>query len=65
MAGACSRGGGTDLGHDVEFRSRPGLSRAMGPAWRVGIAAEHKSNGRIGAINPGVETVLVTFSRRF
>ena len=65
MAGAYSRGEGADLGHDVEFRSRLGVSRAVGRAWRVGVAAEHKSNGGVGAINPGVETVFVTFSRRF
>jgi hypothetical protein len=65
MAGAYSRGDGTDLGSAVEFRSRLGVSRAVGRGWRIGVAAEHKSNGGIGAINPGTETVFVTFSRRF
>jgi lipid A 3-O-deacylase len=65
MAGAYARGEGEDLGSPVEFRTRLGIGRAVGPTWRVGLAAEHKSNAGIGEINPGVETVLVTLGRRF
>jgi len=65
MAGAYSRGHGDDLGSSVEFRSRLGVSRAVGAAWRIGIAAEHKSNGGIGSINTGIETVFVTLGRQF
>ena len=65
MAGAYSRGDGDDLGSPVEFRSRLGVSRSVGPVWRVGLAFEHKSNGGVAELNPGVETVFVTLGRRF
>jgi hypothetical protein len=65
MAGAYSRGDGDDLGSPVEFRSRLGVSRSVGPVWRVRLAFEHNSNGGVAKLNPGVETVFVTLGRRF
>jgi hypothetical protein len=66
MAGGYAKGdGGDDLGSGLEFRTRIGLSRALRGPWRIGLAIEHKSNGGIGDINPGVETLFVTLSRRF
>lgn len=64
MAGFYAAGdGGDDLGSDVEFRTRIGVSRSIAFPWRLGLAIEHKSNGGIGDINPGVETVFLTLSR--
>jgi hypothetical protein len=66
MAGFYAFGdGGDDLGSDLEFRTRLGLSRAIAPPWRLGVAIEHKSNGGIGEINPGVETIYLALSRAF
>jgi hypothetical protein len=66
MAGIYAVGdGGNELGSELEFRSRLGVSRAVRKSWRVGFAIEHKSNGGVGDLNPGVETVFVTLARQF
>jgi hypothetical protein len=65
MAGGYAVGDGDDLGSDLEFRSRLGISRAVRPPWWLGLAIEHKSNASIGDINPGVETLYLTLSRDF
>lgn len=57
--------GGDELGSGLEFRSRLGISAPIRDPWRVGLAIEHKSNAGLGDINPGVETLYVTLSRRF
>ena len=65
MAGIYALGDGSDeLGSDLEFRTRIGVSRAIRPPWRLGLAIEHKSNGGIGDINPGIQTILAVLSRR-
>ncbi|HMQ92539.1 MAG TPA: acyloxyacyl hydrolase [Amaricoccus sp.] len=66
MAGGYSLGDGHDLGSELEFRSRIGVSRpiADGP-WRAGFAVEHMSNAGIGDTNPGVETFFLTLGRTF
>ena len=66
MAGAYSFGDGHDLGSELEFRSRIGVSRpiAEGP-WRAGFSVEHMSNAGIGDTNPGVETFFLTLGRTF
>jgi hypothetical protein len=66
MAGFYAFGdGGDDLGSDLEFRTRLGISRAIRPPWRLGLAIEHKSNGGIGEINPGIETIFLVLARPF
>jgi hypothetical protein len=66
MAGFYAFGdAGDDLGSDLEFRTRIGVSRAIRPPWRLGLAIEHKSNGGIGDINPGIETIFLVVSRPF
>jgi lipid A 3-O-deacylase len=65
MAGGYAIGDGDDLGSDVQFRSRLGIRRPIRPLWRLGLAIEHKSNGGIGDINPGVETLYITLGRAF
>ncbi len=66
MAGAYSLGDGHDLGSELEFRSRLGISRPIGEGpWRAGFAVEHMSNAGIGDTNPGVETFFLTFGRPF
>lgn len=65
MPGAYNQGNGVDLGFPLEFRSRLGLSRQVGPDWSVGLAIEHKSNADLSESNPGVETLFLTVARRF
>jgi hypothetical protein len=56
---------GDALGSALEFRSRLAVSRAIRPPWRLGLAIEHKSNGGVGEINPGIETIFVVLARPF
>jgi hypothetical protein len=64
MAGLYAVGdGGDDLGSDLEFRTRLGISRSIVFPWRLAVAIEHKSNGGIGDFNPGVETIFVVLRR--
>lgn len=64
MAGVYAAGdNGDDLGSDLEFRTRLGVSRGIAFPWRLGVAVEHKSNGGIGDINPGEETIMLVLSR--
>ncbi len=65
MIGVYEEGKGVDLGSPTEFRSRLGISRAIGEDWRLGLAIEHKSNASIGETNPGIETLFLTVARRF
>ena len=55
MAGAYSRGDGATWARQSKFRSRLGVSRPVGPVC-VGLHFEHKSNGGVAELNPGVET---------
>lgn len=65
MPGGYALGDGEDLGTDFPMiRSQIGASREIAPGWRVGAALAHKSNASTDAINPGVETFLVTLTRR-
>jgi lipid A 3-O-deacylase len=64
MAGVYAVGdGGYDLGSDLEFRTRLGVSRSIAFPWRLGVALEHKSNGGLGDYNPGLESILLLLSR--
>jgi lipid A 3-O-deacylase len=66
MAGGYAVGdGGDELGSALQFRSRIGISHAIRAPWRLGVALEHKSNGRTDDFNPGIETVFLTVSRGF
>ena len=65
MAGGYAVGSGTDLGSDLQFRSRIDVSRALTRKTRIGLAIEHKSNSGIAEENPGIETVFATVTRRF
>jgi hypothetical protein len=51
---------GDDAGSGVDFRTRLGVSRAVGPAWRLGVAVEDKANTGGGS---GSGSVLLVFSR--
>ena len=59
-------GDGVDLGTDFPmFRSSIGLSHPLAPGWRAGVSVSHKSNGGAAALNPGVETLLLSVYRAF
>lgn len=65
MPGGYAVGDGEDLGTDFPMiRSQIGASREIAAGWRLGASVGHKSNANTDAINPGVETFLVTLTRQ-
>jgi hypothetical protein len=60
--GYYAQGDGRDLGHSVEFRSGGELAYAFNNRSRIGVSYHHLSNANISSVNPGTETVMVTYS---
>jgi len=55
-------GDGKDLGGAVEFRSGLELAYRLRSGSRVGLCFYHLSNSRLYRLNPGSESVVVTWS---
>jgi hypothetical protein len=61
-AGGYSVGRDTNLGHDLEFRSALELAYRLGDGARLGVAIYHLSNAGLGKLNPGSESLVLTYS---
>ena len=61
-AGYYAEGGGTDLGHEIEFRSQLEIAYRFDDRSRLGLAFSHISNASIADINPGVEILTLYYS---
>ncbi len=61
-AGYYADGGGTDLGHELEFRSQIEIAYRFDDRSRLGLAFSHISNASIGDTNPGVEILSLYYS---
>lgn len=57
LPGMHVQGSGPDLGHPVEFRSGAEIGYQARSGLRVGLSYDHRSNGDISRVNPGLETV--------
>ena len=64
-AGYYSRGGGKELGYDLEFRSTFEVSYQFDNGQRLGAQISHLSNASLGNDNPGVETIQAVYSHPF
>lgn len=60
--GAYAKGDGKPLGGTIEFRSGIELAYQFENAHQMGIAVNHLSNAGLYDRNPGVESVIVTYS---
>jgi lipid A 3-O-deacylase len=56
--------GGRELGGALEFRSGIELSRRIGERSRLGITLYHLSNADLYSLNPGAESVVLTYTAR-
>lgn len=65
MPGLYGQGSGRDLGGPVAFRSLIGLSYALAPGYRVGVAVNHKSNADIHGENPGEDSAFAFLAVTF
>ena len=61
-AGLYGEGDGKDLGHVIEFRSGVELSYKFENQSRLGLEFYHRSNADIGDINPGEESLMLTYA---
>jgi lipid A 3-O-deacylase len=59
MPGLWSQGTGPDLGHPVEFRSGAEIGWQIRNGVKVGISYDHRSNGDMVRLNPGLETLTL------
>ena len=61
-AGYYHEGAGKDLGNDLEFYSQLRLEYRLAAGSRVGLGIGHISNASLGDLNPGAETVYLSYS---
>ncbi|SEM42126.1 Lipid A 3-O-deacylase (PagL) [Loktanella fryxellensis] len=57
MPGLYARGGGPDLGSVLEFRSAIGVGYTFDTDATLTVSYDHRSNGDIAHINPGLEVL--------
>jgi|UPI0002DD0182 lipid A 3-O-deacylase len=56
MPGVYAQGSGPDLGYPIEFRSGAEIGYQAKNGVRMGVSFDHRSNGDISSVNPGLET---------
>lgn len=57
LPGVHVQGNGPNLGYPVEFRSGGEIGWQARNGVRVGVSYDHRSNGGISSVNPGLETL--------
>ena len=63
--GIYSEGDGKDLGHIIEFKSEVQLSLDLFKNTELGLSYNHISNASIGDKNPGANSYMFNFLKRF
>jgi lipid A 3-O-deacylase len=62
MPGLYVQGDGPDLGSPLEFRGALGVGYRFDNGASLTVLTDHRSNGDLARINPGLETVGVRFA---
>jgi hypothetical protein len=62
MPGVYTQGSGPDLGYPLEFRSGAEIGYQAKNGVKVGLSFDHRSNGDISSVNPGLETLQLRVS---
>ena len=63
--GLYHKGDGKDLGHVLEFKSEVQLSYTLSNDTRIGISYNHVSNASLGDKNPGANSYMFNFLKKF
>ena len=63
--GLYGEGKGKDLGHVIEFKSEVQLSLDLSPSSELGFSYNHISNASLGEKNPGANSYMFNFIKRF
>ena len=59
------QGDGKDLGHPLEFKSEVQLSLDLSEGTNLGMSYNHVSNASLGDKNPGANSYMFNFLKRF
>ena len=63
--GVYNQGDGKDLGHLVEFKSEVQISLELPRESQFGISYNHLSNASLGDKNPGANSYMLNFFKKF
>jgi len=63
--GLYHEGNGKDLGHVLEFKTEVQLSYSISENTNFGISHNHVSNARLGDKNPGANSYMFNFLKKF
>ena len=63
--GIYSQGDGKDLGHPLEFKSEVQMSMDLGETTNFGMPYNHVSNASLGDKNPGANSYMFNFLKKF
>jgi len=63
--GYYNEGDGKDLGHALEFKSEVQLSLDLGEKTNLGMSYNHVSNASLGDKNPGANSYMFNFLKKF
>ena len=63
--GYYNQGDGKDLGHALEFKSEVQLSVSMPKDSQFGFSYNHLSNASLGDKNPGANSYMINFHKKF
>ena len=63
--GLYQEGDGKDLGHMVEFKSELQLSLDLSSSTEFGFSYNHLSNASLGEKNPGANSYMFNFLKKF
>ena len=65
MPGLYHEGDGKDLGHMIEFKSEVQLSLNLSQNSELGFSYNHISNASLGDKNPGANSYMFNFTKKF
>jgi len=63
--GYYSSGDGKDLGHSLEFKSEVQMSLNLSESTQFGMSYNHISNASLGTKNPGANSYMFNFLKKF
>ena len=63
--GYYDQGDGKDLGNGLEFKSEVQLSMDLGETTNFGMAYNHVSNASLGDKNPGANSYIINFIKKY
>tara|TARA_B100000902_G_C27289391_1_gene906304 strand:- start:330 stop:842 length:513 start_codon:yes stop_codon:yes gene_type:complete len=63
--GYYNKGDGKDLGHEIEFKSEVQLSLDLSKGSSLGLSYNHLSNASLGEKNPGANSYMFNFFKKF